>query len=317
MNKAPIAILAMLLPSVARGADEYSNFVRQAYPSYETERRGYRDSRRAYPDDEYYYRDGASARDGRDDEYYGERDRSAPSRGHYDAREAYPPRRQSADARDRDRGRGYYDERDQRDYYPDQRYPSDRRNVSNRRAADDGAELMKFFIGADFSNFTVKFNDSSDDVLGTKYNAFTLNVGAKFTDKFGAELFYKNAMKKSTEFTDNSSGSPVPVKAETGFSGIGAGVGAYIALSDKLMLEPTLGVGQFKGETMLTCAGGAVTCGAASDDGTMGFILGAGVSFAANDNLDLRFGYRTAMFSEEKFSMKSFSEIYLGLRGIF
>jgi opacity protein-like surface antigen len=323
VDKTSIIILAMLLsiPVSARAADkyssEYSNFVRQAYePPYETERRRYYDERKSYPDEEL---DGEYARTGRaEDEYYNERYQSyPPPDDYYNDRDAYPARRRTADAemsRDRrTRSRGYYDEREDGSYYQDQRYSSDRRYPSNR-PAENNSDRIRPFLGLDISNFAVKFNDSGDDELGTKYNAYTLNFGAKFTKWIGAELFYKATLGKSVDISLPGG----TAKAETSFSGIGVGMNAYIPLSDTFNFEPTIGLGSYKGKTELTCNIIGVTCGTSSDDGSkMGIMLGVGVSAAVGENFDIRLGYRTTMFSEKEFSMKNFSEIYLGFRGMF
>jgi opacity protein-like surface antigen len=88
-------------------------------------------------------------------------------------------------------------------------------------------------------------------------------------------------------------------------------------LSGTFNFEPTIGLGSFKGKTTMCDTAGHNYCGTQSDDGgEIGVMLGAGVSMAAGENFDLRLGYRTTMFSKEEFSMKNFSEIYLGFRGV-
>ncbi|MDR1477197.1 MAG: outer membrane beta-barrel protein [Rickettsiales bacterium] len=314
-----LTMLALLAPAAA-GA-QTSGYPRWMYYDSEPVRTSAYDERDDYPPPRASQdRESYPERESREREPYPERE-SYPERR--SERPYYPDREYYRDG-DSDRrrysDREYYPERD-RDYYPDRRSYSetDRRAAQQQQpaAVDDAVHP---YIGIDVSQFKVKFNDSGDDELGTSYNAYTINIGAKFSQYFGAELFYKSTLKKKADGLSEIAPSVfLPVTYETGFTGFGVGLNGYMPLASKFYFEPTLGFGSYKGSVDMCSADTSIVTGCESnaDDKTLGIMLGAGVSFAASEGFDLRAGYRITTFSEDEFSMKNFSEIYLGFRGVF
>jgi opacity protein-like surface antigen len=296
--------------------------VREA--TYDDERDDYPPPRDSQDRESYPERSSRTERDSR-----AERRQERPS---YPDREYYQDRNQSANRdyyQDRNQDRGYYSDRDyyperrqERDYYPEQR----RYSETDRRAAPQPStvadDAIHAYVGLDISRFSVKFNDSGDDLLGTSYNAYTINVGAKLSERFGAGVFYKQSTENKVGnlmYEDPATSTTFPVEAKTKFSGFGVDVNAYLPISDRVDFEPSVGLGMYKGQTEI-CAlpGGTVTgCESNADDQKLGIMLGVGLSFAAGEHFDLRGGYRVTTFSDDKFSMKNFSEIYLGFRGVF
>jgi opacity protein-like surface antigen len=175
------------------------------------------------------------------------------------------------------------------------------------------------YVGLDVSRLTGKFRDSDDDILKDKYAAFTLDFGTKFTQYFGAELFYKKTLKETTKdlvlFVPPS--TIIPVEAETSFSGFGLMANGYVPLTDRLNFEPAFGLGMYKGKITICDALGYGICESGSDDGTLGVTFGVGLGYEASEHVGLRGGFKYTTFSDDDFSLKDFTEIYLGAKYVF
>jgi opacity protein-like surface antigen len=181
-------------------------------------------------------------------------------------------------------------------------------------SAGASAADIRPYAGLDLSGLSADLDDGG--MLEDKYNAASLNLGAKIGERFGAEFFYKQTGKETTrDLIYIPTGTPIEI--ETSFSGFGIAALGFLSLAEKMYFEPSLGFGMYQGKAEMCDAAGYGICMSDKDDRTFGITLGLGLAYGATENIDIRGGFKYTKFDDGDFSVKDFTELYLGARYVF
>lgn len=140
-------------------------------------------------------------------------------------------------------------------------------------AAANAAETSAYipYIGVDYSYIDAKAN-----AVKPHYNSMGFNIGTKYNDYFGTEVFYQQTSSDSKKIKADE-------KLKTSYRAYGLDIATYLPLGcyHQFDLLATAGIGEYVFKKKLTG-------GKHHNDSGWGYRIGAGAMYNIDENISLR-----------------------------